>query len=115
MGRAQRAMKRAEADAIKRRFDIPFGLNVESDTEPDAIDVEWKIEGASVESQDSDPAVAFRAKCGEMGATETEVNQALEDAGGDYETALQYLTKRVSARKLQNGKKLLGRDDSGLA
>lgn len=32
----QRAMKRAEADAIKRRFDVPFGLVMESDEEPDA-------------------------------------------------------------------------------
>ena len=115
MERVQCALKRAEADALKRRFDIPFGLNVEADTEPDAIDGEWKIEGASVESQDADPAVSFRAKCAEISATEAEVNQALEDAGGDYETALQYLTKRVSSRKFQNGKKSLGRDDSGLS
>mgnify|MGYP006921366205 FL=1 len=30
---AQCAMKRAEADALKRRFDVPFGLAVEADTE----------------------------------------------------------------------------------
>ena len=115
MERVQCARKRAEADALKRRFDIPFGLNVEADSEPDVIADEWKIEGASIESQDAEPGASFRAKCAEMSATEAEVNQALEDAGGDYETALQYLTKRVSARKLQNGKKAMGRDDSGLA
>lgn len=31
MQRAQCAMKRAEADAIKRRFDVPFGVDVEDD------------------------------------------------------------------------------------
>jgi len=30
----QCAMKRAEADAIKRRFDVPFGLTVADDAEP---------------------------------------------------------------------------------
>ena len=40
MDRAQCAMKRAEADALKRRFDVPFGLAIESDAEPDAGE-EW--------------------------------------------------------------------------
>lgn len=31
---AQCAMKRAEADALKRRFDVPFGLAVEADSDP---------------------------------------------------------------------------------
>ena len=116
MERVQCARKRAEADALKRRFDIPFGLNVEADTEPDAIDGEWKIEGSAVESHDERPAnEIFREQAKNIGATDSEVNQALDDAGGDYETAADYLTKRVAARKLQNGKKAMGRDDSGLA
>lgn len=37
---AQCAMKRAEADALKRRFDVPFGLAVEAD--PEATEAgEW--------------------------------------------------------------------------
>lgn len=35
MDPVQCAMKRAEADAIKRRFDVPFGMNVADDDEPD--------------------------------------------------------------------------------
>ena len=35
MERVQCAMKRAEADALKRRFDVPFGIALESDEEPD--------------------------------------------------------------------------------
>lgn len=39
---AQCAMKRAEADALKRRFDVPFGLAVEADADPEEpIGGEW--------------------------------------------------------------------------
>jgi len=114
MERVQCAMKRAEADALKRRFDVPFGMGVEADNEPDSASGDWVIEGTVVDSQDADPHKVFDAKCTELKATDEEVALALEDAGGDYETALQYLTKRVSARKLTNGKKSMGRDDSGL-
>ncbi len=38
---AQRAMKRAEADALKRRFDVPFGLSVEVDGEAPEFAGEW--------------------------------------------------------------------------
>jgi len=42
----QCAMKRAEADALKRRFDVPFGLAVEPDIEPDTVIAgEWNVEG----------------------------------------------------------------------
>ena len=48
---AQCAMKRAEADALKRRFDVPFGMNVESDME-DSTGQPWAdspmIDGAAV-------------------------------------------------------------------
>jgi len=40
MAPAQCAMKRAEADALKRRFDVGFGLGVETDNEP-ASATEW--------------------------------------------------------------------------
>lgn len=114
MERVQCAMKRAEADALKRRFDVPFGLTVNADTDESKPDPEWVIDGQIVDAQDADPKVAFNAKCAELKATDEEITLALEDAGGDYDTAAQYLTKRVSARKLQNGKRQIGRDDSGL-
>lgn len=41
MDLAQRAHKRAEADAIKRRFDVPFGLSVEPDGDAPAFEGEW--------------------------------------------------------------------------
>ncbi len=114
MERVQCAMKRAEADALKRRFDIPFGIGVEADNEPDPASGDWVIEGTVVDTQDADPKVAFNAKAAELKATDEEIALAMEDAGGDYETALQYLSKRVAARKLTSGKKAMGRDDSGL-
>jgi len=113
MERVQCAMKRAEADALKRRFDVPFGLTINADVE-DEKPSDWAIEGQIVDSQDADPKNVFNAKCSELNATDDEIALALDDAGGDYETALQYLVKRVSARKLTNGKKAMGRDDSGL-
>lgn len=111
MERVQCAMKRAEADALKRRFDVPFGLNVEPDTEPDEVS-EWKIEGSQVVEHDADPKVEFDRISAE--ATQEDIALALDDAGGDYETAAQYLSKRIADRKLKNGKKQLGRDDTGL-
>ena len=112
MERVQCAMKRAEADAIKRRFDVPFGLNVEPDSEPDAPPAEWQIEGSQVIDHDAPlDHDTFGMKCAEIGATDAEVTSALDDAGGDYDTALQYLEKRVSARKLEANKKALGRED----
>jgi len=47
----QCAMKRAEADALKRRFDVPFGLAVEPDIEPDTVIAgEWNVEGQREEA-----------------------------------------------------------------
>jgi hypothetical protein len=114
MERVQCAMKRAEADALKRRFDVPFGIGVEADNEPDATPQEWQIEGSQVVEHDADPKVAFDALCVSTNATDAEIGLAMDDAGGDYETAAQYLNKRVAARKLANGKRQMGRDDSGL-
>lgn len=41
MDRVQCAMKRAEADALKRRFDVPFGFAVETDEEEPQYTGEW--------------------------------------------------------------------------
>lgn len=113
MERVQCAMKRAEADSLKRRFDVPFGLTVEADIEPSESS-EWQIEGSQVVEHDADPKSLFDKACPDLQATDDEITLALEDAGGDYDTATEYLTKRVNARKLQNGKKQLGRDGGGL-
>lgn len=40
----QRAMKRAEADALKRRFDLPFGDAVGANGDSDIIDAEFVVE-----------------------------------------------------------------------
>lgn len=45
---SQCAMKRAEADAIKRRFDVPFGLTVTPDQDAPE-NGEWVVEGSVVE------------------------------------------------------------------
>lgn len=112
MERVQCAMKRAEADALKRRFDVPFGLQVEADIEPDEAPHEWAIDGSQVVDHDADPKAIFDHACFELKATESEIALALEDAGGDYETAIECLNRRIAPRKLQNGKKQLGRDDT---
>jgi hypothetical protein len=114
MERVQCAMKRAEADALKRRFDVPFGMGVEADNDPGDAPQEWTIEGSQVIEHDADPKVTFETLCSELKSTSEEIDLALTDAGGDYDTAAQYLTKRIAARKLTNGRKSMGRDDSGL-
>ncbi|MBK9496791.1 MAG: hypothetical protein IPO08_20260 [Xanthomonadales bacterium] len=114
MERVQCAMKRAEADALKRRFDVPFGMTINAEIDYEDHAQDWVIEGQLVDTQDADPRKAFDAKCIELKATEAEISLAMDDAGGDYETAAQYLSRRVSARVLTNGKKQMGRDDSGL-
>jgi hypothetical protein len=114
MERVQCAMKRAEADAIKRRFDVPFGLQqgIEEDDTP-TYSGEWAdADGATGEP--IDPKEMYHQLALELKATDQEIGQAMEDAGGDYETAAQMLNKRVASRKLQANKKQLGRDDSGL-
>jgi hypothetical protein len=63
----QVAMKRAEADAIKRRFDIEFGggILVEGDEgtiDPETVSGEWKVANppaASAEQRKADNAVLF--------------------------------------------------------
>lgn len=55
---AQCAMKRAEADALKRRFDVPFGLAVEADSDP-AEAGEW-IENEPAQQQPAAKTAAER-------------------------------------------------------
>lgn len=114
MERVQCAMKRAEADAIKRRFDVPFGLQqgIEDDDVP-VFEGQWADADGST-GEVIDPKEMFSTLAHELKATDEEVGQALQDAGGDYETAAEILNKRVSERKLKNGKIKLGRDSSGL-
>lgn len=114
MERVQCAMKRAEADAIKRRFDVPFGLQqgIEDDDAP-VFEGQWAdADGATGEP--IDPRKMYHDLASELKATDEEIGRALEDAGGEYETAAQDLKKIVSDRKLKNNKRQLGRDDTGL-
>ena len=54
MSRVQCAMKRAEADAIKRRFDVPFGVSVETDAEDSEFSGGW-VEGTVMEINAESP------------------------------------------------------------
>lgn len=64
----QCAMKRAEADALKRRFDVPFGLAVEND-EPSIAGVEW----VGIPEHDPDPEITPEEKA----QRQREMSQAL--------------------------------------
>ena len=44
----QRAMKRAEADALKRRFDLPFGVAVGTAGDTDVIEGEFVADGEAI-------------------------------------------------------------------
>lgn len=114
MERVQCAMKRAEADALKRRFDVPFGLmqGVEEDDTPQ-YEGQWAdADGATGDI--IDPREMYHQLAHDLNATDQEVGQAIEDSGGDYETAATLLNKIVSSRKLKYNKTQLGRDGSGL-
>ena len=55
----QCAMKRAEADALKRRFDVPFGMKVEGIDSDEITGYPWIDEGPQVDAaQDDDGALA---------------------------------------------------------
>jgi hypothetical protein len=61
----QCARKRAEADALKRRFDVPFGLAVgDSDADPPAFAGDWTVEAQAEteETQAEDPGQHARDK-----------------------------------------------------
>lgn len=107
----QCVQKRAEADAIKRRFDVPFGMAVEVESEPDAS--EWVIdEEVSVESQDAtadETASRLAARC--------TCDHIFEEHGigkdGPCEIA-ECDCKKFTDTRLAKGKKALGRDGGGI-
>lgn len=58
MERVQCAMKRAEADALKRRFDVPFGMAIETEFDEAApAGDEWIVEHSDNEREKPDPAM----------------------------------------------------------
>lgn len=78
---AQCAMKRAEADAIKRRFDVPFGLSVEPDNDAPE-NGEWientpAPQDARTEEQQAHQAAGIAALYGD---DELDALQAKQDA-----------------------------------
>ena len=78
MSRVQCAMKRAEADALKRRFDVPFGLSVESDTDEVVYGGDWSpgvIEGTATE------AVVDKVPPPELSPTQKEFARQQVEAG----------------------------------
>jgi len=55
----QCAMKRAEADALKRRFDVPFGMKVEGVDADEIAGSPWVDEGPQIDvTQDDEGALA---------------------------------------------------------
>jgi hypothetical protein len=103
-------MKRAEAAAIKRRFDVPFGLPVDVDA---GIDPEyagdWVVEGEvvgeseTVEQNDGPPAMP--CTCGHT-LEEHGIKMNCEANGCNC--------KRYTDPRLARGKKVLGRDAGGI-
>lgn len=78
---AQCAMKRAEADALKRRFDVPFGLAVEPDTDAPEVG-EW-IENEPAPRAEPTPeerAASDQAKTTLYGEPDPEPTPAAEPA-----------------------------------
>ncbi len=84
---AQCAMKRAEADALKRRFDVPFGIAIESDTEPE-YDGKW-VEVAQPPAPDETQAHP---------PVEAEINQAQPD-NADLDAEIMRQEQRKAANK----------------
>jgi len=112
----QCAMKRAEADAIKRRFDVPFGLavDVESDTDAEYAG-NWSdaIDGDVVQHDATDEEMAARL------AVKCECGHAAEEHGVKLNCEVEgcsckKFTEPGLQERLQHGKKALGRDDGGL-
>lgn len=111
----QCAMKRAEADAIKRRFDVPFGLAVDTESDTDAEYAgNWSDAiNADVVHDATDEEVAaplaIKCECGHV-AEEHGVKMACEVEG----CACKRFAEPGLQERLQRGKKALGRDDGGL-
>ncbi len=117
---AQCAMKRAEADALKRRFDVPFGLAI-----ADATDEEipfagaWELEGSEAIEHDAEKetytAALFYADAKAWGFAKEQADEFMNEAGALPEVAKSLAEKQYHADRLAKGKKQLGRDDTGLA
>lgn len=112
----QCAMKRAEADALKRRFDVPFGLAVADATDEDTPQFAgtWELDGSEVIEHDADAkeytAAAYHADIKAWGFTKEQSDAMLSEAGGDPVTAKTIAEKKYHTDKLAKGKKALGRD-----
>lgn len=115
MSPAQVAMKRAEADALKRRFDLPFVTGAATDDEP--IDGQWS---EAIPQEDQPPApsesrpispeapfaeeapakpangrvsrmapvTAFWQRVRDLGLSREDGQRALQECGGSFEEAL---------------------------
>jgi len=106
----QCAMKRAEADALKRRFDVPFGMAAANDADDEAVyPGDWELEGSEVVDHDAKEytAAQFYIDAEKMGFKKAQADVFLNDAGADPVTAKSMAT-------LAKNKKQLGRDDTGL-
>jgi len=112
----QCAMKRAEADAIKRRFDVPFGLAVDvesgADTEyvgqwSDAIDAD--VVQNDTTDKEMEARLVVKCECGHA-AEEHGIKLNCEAEG----CACKKFAEPGLQERLQRGKKALGRDDGGL-
>ena len=112
----QCAMKRAEADAIKRRFDVPFGLSVDTES---GTDVEYSgnwsdaIDADIIQHDATDEEMAARR------AVKCECGHAAEEHGIKLNCEAEgcickKFTEPGLQERLQRGKKALGRDDGGL-
>lgn len=108
---AQCAMKRAEADAIKRRFDVPFGLAISADLDEAPYNGEWSdaIDGEVMEHDATDDEMTQRLSvpcaCGHT-IEEHGVKGACEVAGCQC--------RKYADSRLERGKRALGRDGGGI-
>jgi hypothetical protein len=117
MSPVQVAMKRAEADALKRRFDLPFAVPSEPGDDP--VEGDWSEltgspEGAPLPPAPSEPTpitngttttptngtqaksgvvTAFWAEVKHQGLSTDEGKRALQECNGDFEEALRRMQK----------------------
>ena len=113
MERAQCAMKRAEADALKRRFDVPFGLvaDVDAEAEVESFSGEWDSEtfdAAEMEQEIIEPE-SVKCTCGHF-IEQHGIKLACEAEG----CACRKFADAALQDKLAANKKKLGRDGGGL-
>jgi len=102
MDRIQCVMKRAEADALKRRFDVPFGLAIDADKDDDeSTGLAWDETIIDAEKFQA-PMICT---CGHV-VEEHGIKGACEADGCKC--------KKFHDETLARNKAALGRDDSGL-